>query len=342
MKTGIYRASVSLAVLFFIFSCAGSRVAGPQAGKSSRCIWVYGPPTTFFIGEDEKQAAFFIPLDQLEQLKQVGPVIQSKLDDKKYFIENRPNNLYLTSYLLQCSDSYFLFNYAVDFASGRVVWADYHVSRSIEGFRGITYWPVDRISGYRMENLEEMHSGENRNVNVVMGPSGADWRASLSAITDMCISNLSREKGIRVTTRSFRKKILCFQDLLLAIKDGKGAIIPPSSDTYLGRMMAADLLYKISLTESKVGNDTMMQYDLVGIQTTDGRTISRDESDIDMSELKSDMQAEYLEELAKRISDKIVERAEAYKRPPEPENAVIDEQTGEILEVIYENSLKEE
>ena len=88
MKTGLYRDLFPIFLLLFTFSCTGEQVAKiPQSAMNPRCLWVYGKPTTFFIDEDEKEEASFITLDQLEQLKEVGLVIQSKLDDKKYFIK---------------------------------------------------------------------------------------------------------------------------------------------------------------------------------------------------------------------------------------------------------------
>ena len=181
-----------------------------------------------------------------------------------------------------------------------------------------------------------MHSGESRNIRILRGSSNEDWRRSLFAIMNMCICHVSHEKGIRVTTpRSLTEDILRVQDLLMAIQNDKDAIIPPPLNQYYARMMTADLLYQIDLIERIMGGDLILQYKLMGIQTTEGRVISRDESDIDMSRLESDMQAEYIEELAKGISDKIVERAKQYKRTPEPENIVVDSQTGEVLEVTY-------
>ena len=342
MKFQIYRALFSFIVLFFIFSCAGSRVAGPQADKSSRCIWVCGQPTTFFIDEDEKQSASFIPLDQLEQFKKAGSLHRSLLDNRLYFIDDKPNDIYLTSYLAKVGGTYYLFSYAIDLISGRLVYGGYHVSKKIDSFKMVSYWPIDQIEKYDIEDHEDMNLPEGKNVLLAVGDIKAGMADDAFILMNMSVCGLSDNKDINVKTWIWLKDIIKVQDLIKAASEEGEVIELPSPDKYFGRMMRANLIYTIHVGMNLTGGDKVGLHERVEVESENGLTVSIDEADIPINILKRGDLHNHLEAVASNISKTIYERAASYKPMVAVEEVITDNSTGEILGVIHKNSLKVE
>lgn len=310
-------------------------ISGFKKSDRSDYIWFYSTPDTYFNSKQEQRIAAFISRDQLEQLSDTGLVSQSSLNKNWYFLKNKPNALYLTSYLVKFDESYFLFVYAIDIISGRIVYGDYHNSKTIEGFKGITYWPMSKIEKYNIEDHQDMYSPKMKNVSMrttLLNNLNRDIKSSLYVLMNISTCRLSKEKGLNIKTDKSIIDIVNIQDLL---SDGRDIVKVKTPDKYMHRLMTANFIYKIIPEKISTSEVIIELLEMIEVQSLGGFTADRKESKTEIGKLGAESGIKHIDEAASKICKIIKEKTNQYKPLPETESVTADPVTGEILKIKY-------